>query len=137
MLCTEQSVIRKTKVPYAIVVYRHRTRGAITKVSLVILRLPGRGEHKRLIAFAHGASELSLCSFVFCFGAMAEHSGKGTESKNPEELDEDIFWLQWHSKDGKGKGGRQGFSNFVFPIYGPAAVPDDDGQEHVLAGGGW
>ena len=68
---------------------------------------------------------------------MAEHSGKGTESKNPEELDEDIFWLQRRSKDAKGKGGRQGVSNGVFPIYRLAAVPDDDGQEHALARGGW
>lgn len=67
LLCTEQSAIRTAKVPHAIVVYRRRTRGVITKVSFVNLRLPCRGERKRLIAFAHG---LQSCRFARSFSAL-------------------------------------------------------------------
>ena len=136
LLCTEQSAIRTAKVPHAIVVYRRRTRGVITKVSFVNLRLPCRGERKRLIAFAHG---LQSCRFARSFSALGPWQNIRVRVPKARTLRN---WMRISfgcsgAQDVKCKGGRQGFSNGVFPIYRLAAVPDDDGQEHALARGGW
>lgn len=61
---------------------------------------------------------------------MADHLGKGKGGKLKGNHVDDNFGQEWYCQPGKGV--PKGYKGFRFPIYAPASVPDDDGQEHVL-----